>query len=509
MNGSALTTETLEAVRQMLVRTTGLLLPESRNAELERRLGALAEELGFGCAEQCAEELLAGPLEQAHQNALARHLTVGETYFFRDPRLFEALQFHILPKLIERKRQEGRRLRIWSAGCCTGEEIYSIAILLHRMLPDLPAWDMVLYGTDLNPAFLERAERAEYGLWSFRGTPPHVTAPYFQSAGKNRYRLIPPIREMVRFALYNLASPDAVAPAQMRNVDILFCRNVLMYFEHGAARKAVRRLSAFLAPDGIFIASPAEMSAELLGAFVQEKIGGALVHRKASGSKAVSSPAEAGIAVSQEYFALKFQPTSAPAHPAALDIHTRAPTMASPVVSSGGDVGRGSSPRPERAYPAPNYVEVAKGYYASGDSKAALETLGRMEGWPEAASLEALELAAQILADQGQAKEALHLADCVSARSKLRPGPYLLRALILEEQEQLEAAASNLRQALYLDDSLTVAHFRLFQLCSRLGQDLPAERHRRQAERLLQGLEAGARIPEAGDMTAGQLRTLL
>ena len=117
--------------------------------------------------------------------AFIAELTIGETYFFRHRAQFDALERTILPDLIARRSQE-RRLRIWSAGCATGEEPYSLAILLDRMLPDREAWSVMILGTDINRASLEQAQRGTYRSWSFRGVDQATQRRYFTRSGDER-----------------------------------------------------------------------------------------------------------------------------------------------------------------------------------------------------------------------------------------------------------------------------------------------------------------------------------
>jgi chemotaxis protein methyltransferase CheR len=142
-------------------------------------MAGAARELGFSDPQSCARMLLSEPLTQATLATLASHLTVGETYFFRDGNTFSALEERILPELLRERREAGRRLRIWCAGCCTGEEPYSIAMLLDRLLPDAEAWNITILGTDINPHFLRKAGDGVYGEWSFRDAPAWVRDRYF------------------------------------------------------------------------------------------------------------------------------------------------------------------------------------------------------------------------------------------------------------------------------------------------------------------------------------------
>ena len=129
---------------ELIAEKMGLHFPRERRDDLQRGLAGAAEEFGFEDAAACVGWLLSAPLTKAQLQVLASHLTIGETYFFRDKQTLEALAGSILPELIRARRGGEQRLHIWSAACCTGEEPYSLAILLHKMLPDLQDWQVTI-----------------------------------------------------------------------------------------------------------------------------------------------------------------------------------------------------------------------------------------------------------------------------------------------------------------------------------------------------------------------------
>src|SRR5262249_24082640 len=135
---------------------------------------------------------------------LLEALTIGETHFFRNRAQFAALESHILPELIARRR-DTRQLRVWSAGCASGEEPYSLAIAIERQLPDVADWQVLILATDINRQALEKARRGVYGAWSFREVPPEVQASYFIPRGRE-FEIVPRVRERVTFAYLNLAA---------------------------------------------------------------------------------------------------------------------------------------------------------------------------------------------------------------------------------------------------------------------------------------------------------------
>jgi chemotaxis protein methyltransferase CheR len=220
-------------------------------------------------------------LTQQQVATLASHLTTGETYFFREPSVFTMLEEEILPALMRARQQHARRLRFWSAGCATGEEPYSIAISINKVVPEMQNWHLTLLATDINPRFRQTASEGVYRQWSFRDTPPWITARYFSRQPGDRLAILPAIQNMVTFAYLNLV--DDVYPSLLTNttaMDVIFCRNVLMYLAPEQATKVVHRLYHALADGGWLIVSPSEASQALFASFQTVNIPGAILYQK-------------------------------------------------------------------------------------------------------------------------------------------------------------------------------------------------------------------------------------
>ena len=195
--------------------------------------------------------------------ALARELTVGETYFFRHNDQFRALAEVALP---ERMRAHGttRTLRLLSAGCASGEEPYSLAIVAQETILD-PSWDVLIRAIDLNPAVLEKAARARYSSWALRDTPPEFQRKWFRVDGREMV-LEDTVRGAVDFAAGNLASDDPTL-WQPGAYDVIFCRNVLMYFAPEQMRGVIARMAQSLAPGGFLFLGHAETLRGISDAF--------------------------------------------------------------------------------------------------------------------------------------------------------------------------------------------------------------------------------------------------
>jgi len=256
----------------------GLSMPASRWADLLRAMEALAGECALPDAHACMERWLAAPLQPAQVQGLAHYLAVGETYFFREPAAFEALEHHVLMPLIAQRRAAGRRfLRIWSAGCCTGEEVYSLAIVLQRLLPDADDWNVTLLGTDIHPGFLEQARRGIYAHWSFRGVPDWMQRLEFDAVAPGEHAVRPELRRWTRFDYLNLAAEPG--PDRPEAMDLVLCRHVLMYFEPAQAARALKRLRGALAPQGWLLVGAAETGGGRFDGFDAQPCRGAVLYR--------------------------------------------------------------------------------------------------------------------------------------------------------------------------------------------------------------------------------------
>ncbi|CAG1014640.1 Chemotaxis protein methyltransferase [Burkholderiaceae bacterium] len=252
----------LHAYGSLITEQTGLRLDPQRWPELRSTLPAWG---------------VAGPVEgRALVQALARQLSVGETYFFREPAAFDLIEHELLPALIAKRRRSTRRLRLWSAGCCTGEEAYSLAIVLQRLIPDIADWDIVIVGTDIHPGFLASARAGVYGEWSFRGVPHGLRETCFLPCGDEHHAVLPGLRRRTRFRFGNLAQDEAPGAG----FDLILCRHVLMYFEACKAQQAIGRLQAALGEDGWLLLGATESSAADHPSLAALRFGDTTIHRK-------------------------------------------------------------------------------------------------------------------------------------------------------------------------------------------------------------------------------------
>ena len=251
-----------ERFSRLLLDHCGLQFSEGRRPELE--LGVRHAFAASTCTDlDDYYRLVQDPVQGAvERDQLINAVTVNETHFFRDAAQFDALYQHVLPKLIERKRTL-RTLRIWSAGCASGEEPYSIAMLLRELLPDVDDWSITILGTDINTEALDRARKATFGEWAFReGRAKQWRPRYFRprpARGGNRFELVPEVQKMVHFDKLNLA--ESRYPAYDTNttlMDLILCRNVTIYFNETVTLQVADRLYDALVEGGWLVVGHSE-----------------------------------------------------------------------------------------------------------------------------------------------------------------------------------------------------------------------------------------------------------
>lgn len=481
---------------QFIAGAMGLHFPRERWPDLQRGLAGAAQEFGFDDVTTCADWLLASPLTKAQLRVLASHLTIGETYFFRDQQTLAALSEHILPGLIRARRGREQRLRIWSAACCSGEEPYTLAILLHQLLPDLADWHVTIRATDINPRFLHKAAAGLYGEWSFRDAPAALKENYFTRTAEGRYAVIPEIRQLVSFAHLNLVEDVYPSPVTDTNaMDLICCRNVLMYFTPPQIEKVVGKLRHALVDDGWLAVSPSEASHALFSRFAMVSFPGAILYQKSAATPRTEqrgTPAPLGEVA--EFVApaaaapLPWAPPAVPAHP------SPAPALAP------------EAPAPAEPSSAP--YAVAESFYQQGRYAEAADTLvssfARRGPDPQAFSL-----LARSLANQGEIADALAWCDRWVAAHKVDPASHYLRAVVLLEQGDPGQARTSLQRALFLYPNFALAHFALGNLARGRGKKAEADRHFANALAALRRHQPDDLLPESDGLSAGRLTEII
>lgn len=236
-------------IRDLVYQVAGIFLPDNKLHLLQERCQRRMKEGKAQTLGEYHECLTAPPTRQAELIALLNEITIGETCFFRNQPQLDALQQVVLPKLIEAKaKQAFPRLRIWSAGCSTGEEPYTLRILmLEEAQHRLKDWSVEILATDLNENSLEHAKAGLYNSYSTRNLTPYYREKYFTPV-EDRLQLQSSVRSGVSFSRLNLSDDSRMI--LMKNLDLIFCCNVLVYFDLASKQKVIQHFYNDLLPHG-------------------------------------------------------------------------------------------------------------------------------------------------------------------------------------------------------------------------------------------------------------------
>ena len=478
----------LSMVCEVIASRMGLYFPVERWIMLRRNLVLAARELGFQNINGFIQWLLSSELNKDQIMILASNLTISETYFWREPQVFSALTDHILPGLIKSKKNGEKSIRIWSAGCSTGEEPYSIAIALHKTIKKIEDWDINILATDINPKALDKAMTGIYGTWSFRNSPAWLKSGYFHHKEDRQYEIIPEIKKMVTFSCLSLVEMSAISNAN--TMDIIFCRNVLMYFTSEWVSKISQNLFNSLSEDGWFVVSSSELSSYVFPQFTPVNFPGAVLYRKGKNGSAYSCnipsdeiPESTSYSIPSEE--ADIQPSSTPFNPL------------QPLSSD--FAGRSPLRRTQSV--------------AFFDHRNEVKVVAKEEPQPQLKTREDIlnenKILIRLLADQGHLEEALSLCDEAIASEKLVPGLYFLRASILQELDKSSEAIASLKQAIYSDPDYIMGHFALGNLFIRQGKAKNAKRHFNNVLDLLGKCKNDDILPESDGLSVKYIREII
>jgi chemotaxis protein methyltransferase CheR len=458
----------VEGASTLLRRRTGLLIGASRRAAFE---SSLAEAMHGARVRDPAVYLADLAATPALMDDLAGRVTVGETYFFREPEQCAAIERVILPALLASRPPEAP-VRIWSAGCATGEEPFTLAVIAHRLGA---ARRVRILGTDISHAALTRARCARYTKWSMRGVAQDVVEAHFARVGA-QYQLHTALQGAVEFRYLNLADDGYPSAASgLSGLDLILCRNVLIYFDRETIARVARRLLDSLSPDGWLMLGPSDpMIGELVPCDVVVTDAG-LRYRRAGARAESARPAPPAASVPQPASAL------------------REPAAQAPVCVATAEAGSGAA-RAAGCYAVRDYdgaVEAAREAIASDGADPAvwvilvrgLANLGELAG-----------------AERYCATSLERHATCVELQC--------LHALLLNDARRYDAGAVAARRALYLDRGLVVAHLALGAALAGLGNVAGAERAFGTVVRLLASRPEEEVVPASDGEHVGSLTAL-
>lgn len=274
---STLTDAQFERVQAILEQETGLVHDASRRDWLGYCIASRMAAGGWDSADAYLS-LLTGRVGASERQQLIDAVTIHETHFFRNPPQIRALRQHVLPELVRRAVADRRPLRLWSAGCSTGEEAYTLAMLVRELLPVAGPEQVQILGTDISRRALDLARAGRYGARSVQMVDPVDLARWFSPADDGNYQIRPDVAELVSFRSHNLVRDEL--PYAAGDVDLLLCRNVTIYFSRSTTKSLMARLHVALADGGYLFLGHSETLWQLSDVFTLVALGDAFVYRR-------------------------------------------------------------------------------------------------------------------------------------------------------------------------------------------------------------------------------------
>jgi chemotaxis protein methyltransferase CheR len=462
----------LQRFMRLITAHLGLQVRETETDKVRHAIQSRMTEQQLGNPEAyyqlLASDTAAG---QREWEELALPLTIGESYFFRDSGQFSLLRQRIIPELIERNSAT-RSLRIWSAGCSTGEEPYSMAILVHELLPSRRDWNIVILGTDVNKNAIAAARRGIYRQHSFRILDQEFRDRYFHHH-RGDWELDKRFRSMVAFRQLNLLrDPFPDASTDLQEIDLILCRNVFIYFDRPAKTHVVTKFTNTLKVGGYLVTGHAELHDQKPSGLRVEAFPESIIYRRdqTNGGTHQASPPQ-HCAGSTTWTA----PTSIP-------LAKEGPTQ-SALVDRPSPAAR-TSPKDSRPIMLRTLDEASHGHPTS---------------------VEKLYDQARRNADIGHYEAAIRACRLALTRDAFAEKPYHLLAQIAEIQGDITGAKDFLKKMLYVAPASVVAHLELGALYAG-EQDLPrARKMYTRAIELLKALPPDAVIEPFLDLPASQL----
>ena len=478
---------------------------------------ALSQPTAPPLASGCSSESFAIGLRNPDKfiERLVAEVTVGESYFFRNEHHFRALREQVIPQIV-RENTNRRAIRIWSAGCATGEEPYSIAILLDELLGPRPSlhkpstvqasdWSFSILGTDLNPEFLDRARIASYRPWSFRLTKVHEDRNYFEREGDS-YRLVPRVRDHVRFAFLNLGKDVYPSPLTgTLGLDLIVFRNVAIYLRPEVTAEIIERFCRALRPGGWLLLGETELNLAPNKGFEAQRFDQATFYRKTGDSTVLGDeslspsplPVLATVALAAQARRGIYVQTSVPELPEWVPLPKRAGTLKTATLA---ETSR-SSDRDSTA----SWQEIESSV-ENRQWDQAERTLERITENQKRAHIRLRYI--QLLLSKAEVIRARKmLSICLTEDPLLLEAQFLQCSFALEASD-LNGAEQACRRALYVDRQCLMAHFHLALIQKQKGDQAGSERSLKTTLKLAEGKDPHGLVQYGEGVCYGRLKEM-
>ncbi|MBS0290348.1 MAG: hypothetical protein JSS07_10005 [Proteobacteria bacterium] len=451
---------------QFVAQKLGLNFPEEKWIDLERAVKEIARLNHFVDLTSCIHWLMYRLPVPLQIELLSRHLTIGETYFFREKPCFDVLENYILPELINQKKNKGKTLRIWSAPCSSGEEPYSIAVLLMSMIPNIQEWNITILASDVNATALHKMKQGVYTDWSFRETVPSFKSLFFNKLKNNSYEILPKIKKMVTPLNLNLSQDCFPQILNGTNaMDLIFCRNMLMYFVPEHREKVVDQFYDALVDGGHLVVGVSEFS------LVQSK---------------------KFTAVNYPKFVV-FKKSLAELHDIA---NNQASNKNSLALLENAAITK-TIFNPDFSDYNISFKEIKK---KKSEIKKNKDILSVREN---------VNKQFHYLANQGKLKEALSYIDTEITQDRCNSLYYFYKALLLLELNQIDKAAFECKNAIYLNPDFVLPYFTLGNISQRLGHYHASNKYYQTVLELLKSYDNEEILPGSEGLSTWRMKQII
>lgn len=510
----------LEEFCNLITVQTGLKIRESDRLALskciEKRVQALdlsGTEAYYHLLQDALSQATEGWAKHPELEILAPAITTGESYFLRDRGQLDILEQELFPELIRQRREaclnrKGVKpsLKIWSAGCSTGEEVYTLATLIKKLLPDWQYWNISILGTDLNPEAIERARRGIYKRWSFRQTPPEFQKQHFREHAEG-WQIDPSLRKLVLFEPMNLLQARSWSEnPHLQDIDLILCRNVFIYFKHDAIATILKQFHTTLNPNGYLITGHSELQGQNMEPFKLLLFPESVVYQRAAAATGLLNTPEAFKIPSSVNgllpFKLPVQPRQPSKRNAGLALRQTMPPKHKPIdhTQTRSAVKALVIEKPE------GILEKAQDLLSQGRYTAALTTTEELLKQDLDHSA-AYYLRAQAYANQGDFAQAIAACEQAMHQTPDFLEPLYLLAQIAEEQQNLPQAKAILKKILYLEPTAVAAYIDLGTLYLNEREPERAEKMFQSAQALLQSLSPSEQVQYRGTVSVQSLQS--
>ncbi|WP_031479527.1 CheR family methyltransferase [Maridesulfovibrio frigidus] len=511
----SLSDEKIDLLSQMVREIYGLKFLRDRWNDLRSAVVYAASKIGrFESSEQCLDYLLSPNVGEKELELFINQLTIGETYFFRDPDTLKALELEVLRNMNGKGSGNGGAVRIWSMACATGEEPYTLAMMCHRshILSEI-------LGTDIDSEALSKAREGCYRKWAFRVESNNFQEVYFKPNCPQSFNLDNAIKAKANFSRFNLIGDEL--PLFLMSMDVLLCRNVLIYFSEVAVEQVLDKIWTSLNYGGWLVVTPSESGLiTAYGKFEPVNFGSVLLFRKTKGY----TPKKFNEALNSIYTDdfnqnSDFSNSDLGVYPDLSDnidfiadnylvCETDSSLLCDTYDSYSTPESESANDLTENADNSSvlNPVEAACELRAQGDNLGALSLLKKSldENLPQSTKAEVLSVIAGIKADSGLLGEAVHWCEKSIEADRVAPDPHFLLGQIRMNQGDFDSALSELRKAVYLDSSFVMAHFALGNIYLSKQDKGSALRHFRIALQELKKIDKDYPVPHSDGTAAGR-----